>query len=129
MPSPSLHPHPATHAPAPIPTYARSRTQLRGGYYPRVFYPGLYNAKERFLKNFETMYYLKALPGGWIFRKAPEDWQIVSIRQEEKRGQKAVASRVLTSTTDRPEYNKAIQIIQKAAREAQQGAGDGEDMD
>ena len=22
------------------------------------------------------MYYLKALPGGWIFRKAPEDWQV-----------------------------------------------------
>lgn len=57
-------------------TYPRACTQLRGGYYPRIFYPGLYNAKERFLKNFETMYYLKALPGGWIFRKAPEDWQV-----------------------------------------------------
>lgn len=28
------------------------------------------------MKNFETVYYLKALPGGWIFRKAPEDWQV-----------------------------------------------------
>lgn len=50
--------------------------QLRGGYYPRIFFPGLYNAKERFLKNFETVYYLKALPGGWLFRRAPEDWQV-----------------------------------------------------
>lgn len=50
--------------------------KLRGGYYPRIFYPGLYNATERFLKKFETIYYLKALPGGWIFRKAPEDWQV-----------------------------------------------------
>eukprot|EP00904_Undaria_pinnatifida_P005540 jgi/Undpi1/2115/HiC_scaffold_12.g05501.m1 len=103
--------------------------KLRGGYYPRIFYPGLYNAKERFLKNFETMYYLKALPGGWIFRKAPEDWQIVSMSQEAKRGQKAVSSRVLTSTADRPEYNKAIKIIQAAAREAQQGAADDEEFE
>ena len=53
--------------------------KLRGGYYPRIFFPGLYNAKERFLKNFETVYYLKALPGGWIFKASgPEDWQVVT---------------------------------------------------
>lgn len=51
--------------------------KLRGGYYPRIFFPGLYNAKERFFKNFETVYYLKALPGGWIFKaSASEDWQV-----------------------------------------------------
>lgn len=55
--------------------------------------------------------------------------KIVSVSQEEKRGQKAVASRVITSTADRPEYNKAIQIIRAAAREAEQSAGDGEDME
>lgn len=55
--------------------------------------------------------------------------KIVSITQEEKRGLKAVASRVLTSTAERPEYNKAIKIIEAAARKAQQGAGDGEDME
>ena len=59
-----------------VATAALKSMQLRGGYYPRIFFPGLYNAKERFFKNFETVYYLKALPGGWLFRRAPEDWQV-----------------------------------------------------
>lgn len=62
-----------------------NNNKLRGGYYPRIFFPGLYNAKERFLKKFETVYYLKALPGGWIFRRAPEDWQ-VNFTQDYGRG-------------------------------------------
>lgn len=40
-----------------------------------------------------------------------------------------MASRVLTSTADRPEYNKAIKIIEAAAREAQQGARDSQDLE
>ncbi|CAN0160461.1 unnamed protein product [Pylaiella littoralis] len=96
--------------------------KLRGGYYPRIFFPALYNAKERFLKKFETVYYLKALPGGWIFRKAPEDWQIVSIAQMEKRGLRGVESRVLESTPDRPDYNRAVKVVQEAGRAAQREA-------
>ncbi|CBJ27978.1 conserved unknown protein [Ectocarpus siliculosus] len=92
--------------------------KLRGGYYPRIFFPGLYNAKERFLKKFETVYYLKALPGGWIFRRAPEDWQVVSAAQSEKRGQRAAESKVLSSTPDRPDYNTAVKTVQAARREA-----------
>ncbi|CAN0202294.1 unnamed protein product [Ectocarpus sp. 12 AP-2014] len=92
--------------------------KLRGGYYPRIFFPGLYNAKERFLKKFETVYYLKALPGGWIFRRAPEDWQVVSAAQSEKRGQRAAESKVLSSTPDRPDYNTAVKTVQAAGREA-----------
>ncbi|CAM9479525.1 unnamed protein product [Ectocarpus sp. 13 AM-2016] len=91
---------------------------LRGGYYPRIFFPGLYNAKERFLKKFETVYYLKALPGGWIFRRAPEDWQVVSAAQSEKRGQRAAESRVLSLTPDRPDHNTAVKTVQAAGREA-----------
>lgn len=60
------------------------------GYYPRIFFPGLYNAKERFLKKFETVYYLKALPGGWIFRKAPEDWQVIVARGAGRSAHRAV---------------------------------------
>lgn len=71
------HTFPSPVLPSPLTRVGVCRpvTQLRGGYYPRIFYPGLYNATQRFLKNFETVYYLKAVPGGWIFRKAPEDWQ------------------------------------------------------
>lgn len=97
--------------------------KLRGGYYPRIFFPGLYNAKERFLKKFETVYYLKALPGGWIFKaSAAEDWQIVSIAQTESRGKRAVESRVLETTPERPEYNSAVKVVEVAGREAQRGA-------
>eukprot|EP00903_Cladosiphon_okamuranus_P016598 g15311.t1 len=97
--------------------------KLRGGYYPRIFFPGLHNAKERFLKNFETVYYLKALPGGWIFKASGnEDWQIVSIAQSEKGGKRAVESRVLESTPVRPEYNRAVKVVEAAGREAQRGA-------
>jgi Domain of unknown function (DUF1995) len=28
-------------------------------------------------QNFESVYYLKAMPGGWLFRKYPEDWQVM----------------------------------------------------
>ncbi|CAM9160804.1 unnamed protein product [Ascophyllum nodosum] len=94
--------------------------RLRGGYYPRIFYPGLYDATQRFLKNFETVYYLKALPGGWIFRKAPEDWQIISISQSgNKQGRQAVESRVLEFTADRPDYNRAVKVVRAAAQQQQ----------
>lgn len=53
--------------------------RVRGGYYPRLFYPNLYNVKERMLKFFEPVYYLKAAQGGFIYRKYPEDWQQVDI--------------------------------------------------
>lgn len=51
--------------------------RVRSSYYPRIFYPGLYEAKERFIKYFEPAYYIKPLPGGYIFRVWPEPWQQV----------------------------------------------------
>lgn len=46
--------------------------------------------------------------------------QIISISQAEKRGKQAAESRVLESTAGRPEYNKAIKVVQAAARSARQ---------
>lgn len=33
--------------------------KTRGGYYPRLFYPGLWKVRERFLSRFESVYYVK----------------------------------------------------------------------
>lgn len=51
--------------------------------------------------------------------------QIVSVAQAEKQGKRAVESRVLESTPERPDYNRAVKVVQTAGREAQRGGGGG----
>jgi len=80
--------------------------KLRGGYYPRLFYPGLYSVKERYLQKFEPIYYLKPLAGGWIFRKYPEDWQLLF----EAKGTKPIT---IESFETRPEFNYASSKLKK----------------
>ncbi|CAM9991962.1 unnamed protein product, partial [Choristocarpus tenellus] len=94
--------------------------KVRGGYYPRIFYPGLHQAKERFLGNFETAYYLKALPGGWLFRKQPDDWQVESAVERGKGGGSSMPT-VLETSSERPDYNYASSVIKSAAFKQQQG--------
>lgn len=48
--------------------------------------------------------------------------KVVSIAQTEKRGMRAVESRVLESSSERPEYNRAVKVVQAAGREAQREA-------
>lgn len=47
-------------------------------------------------------------------------WKIISISQKESGGRAAIESRVLESSPGRPEYNRALKIVQAAAKKAQQ---------
>ncbi|CAM9238919.1 unnamed protein product [Chrysoparadoxa australica] len=78
--------------------------KVRGSYYPKFFYPGLYKARERFLSDFEPVYYLKPLPQGWIFRKYPEDWQVQG-------SQGGGPYKLLEQNPARPDYNAALARI------------------
>ncbi|GAB5030752.1 Hypothetical protein NocV09_00400290 [Nannochloropsis oceanica] len=110
--------------------------RIRGGYYPRLFYPGLYNVKERMLKFFEPVFYLKPAQGGFIYRRYPEEWQQVLTyydfrqqlrpvrrdgRTEEK---KEVLRKVVETTRERPAYNDVVNALKKESarmgREAQE---------
>lgn len=52
--------------------------KVRGSYYPRLFYPGLWNVKTRFLSRFEPVYYIKQFAGGGtLFRCYPEKWTLL----------------------------------------------------
>jgi hypothetical protein len=109
---------------------------LPQGYYPRIFYPGLYNVKERMLKNFEPVFYLKPAQGGFIFRKYPEEWQQVLTYydfREQLRGvrrdggtekKKEVFRKVVMTTRERPAYNDVVNVLKKESarmgREAQE---------
>ena len=51
--------------------------RVRGGYYPRLFYPKLHQVKDRFLTKFESVYFFKPFSSqpGTLFRKYAEPWQ------------------------------------------------------
>jgi hypothetical protein len=86
-----------------------SLDKLNSSYYPNLFYPGLAKAKERFFKRFISAYYLKRLPGGWILRAYPEEWQVVSHPRPDE------SPKVLSTSSDRPNYNDAASALRKAA--------------
>ncbi|PXF46101.1 hypothetical protein BWQ96_04107 [Gracilariopsis chorda] len=51
--------------------------KVRGGYYPRLFYPGLHKARDKVLKRFEEIYYIKSFSnGGTLLRRFPEGWKL-----------------------------------------------------
>jgi hypothetical protein len=52
--------------------------QVRSGYYPAIFYPGLNQAKQRYLNKYESVYYISKLNGGWIVKKYGEDYKVSS---------------------------------------------------
>lgn len=57
--------------------------KLRGGYYPRIFYPGLWKVKERFLTKFEECYYVKMLSnGGTLIKRYGQDWILFYAAKE-----------------------------------------------
>lgn len=98
--------------------------RLRGGYYPRIFYPGLYNVKERYLKFFEPVYYLKPVQGGLLFRAFPGPWQQILTYYDPttttntgggKKAKKVVLSEVVATSTERPAYNDAVNALKRAA--------------
>lgn len=58
--------------------------KLRGGYYPRIFFPKLGDCIDRFIVNFESIYYLKPINdkglSGWIYRVFPEPYVPATVQ-------------------------------------------------
>lgn len=51
--------------------------KVRGGYYPKLFYPRLFKVKTRFLSRFVAVYYVKQFSnGGTLMRCFPEPWAL-----------------------------------------------------
>lgn len=70
------------------------------------------------LSIYSALCVLRPVRAGWTPRTVVK---IVSIAQAEKRGKRAAESRVLESTPERPDYNRVIEVVKAAAREAQRG--------
>lgn len=63
--------------PLPIVTVNADLDKVRSNYYPRLFYPGLHAAKNRFLSKFGEVYYLKPFSnGGTLFKRYPDIWRL-----------------------------------------------------
>lgn len=61
----------------PVVTVNADLDKVRGGYYPRLFYPGLHRAKDNLLGRFEETYYLKMFSnGGTLLRIFPDHWRL-----------------------------------------------------
>eukprot|EP00871_Galdieria_phlegrea_P003836 jgi/Galph1/4453/GphlegSOOS_G3105.1 len=56
--------------------------KVRSGYYPKIFYPRLHKAKDRYLIKFEPVYYVKFISNGALIRRYPEHWQILYLEKD-----------------------------------------------
>lgn len=84
--------------------------KVRGGYYPRVFYPGLYKAKTRFLSRFQAAYYVKQFSnGGTLMRAFPEPWTLFYAG--------GGTSEVLWSGDERPDFVDVERMLAKRRME------------
>lgn len=81
--------------------------KLRGGYYPKIFYPGLHKAYDAFLNEFESVYYVKQFSnGGTLLRAYPEKWLLYydSLNGERE---------VLWSGDDRPAFREVERMLRE----------------
>lgn len=61
----------------PIVALYADLNKVRGSYYTRMLYPGLYTAKERFYFSFVEAYNLKYFSnGGTLFLAYPDKWRL-----------------------------------------------------
>jgi hypothetical protein len=97
--------------------------RLRSGYYPRIFYPFLYNVSERFFKAFESVFYMKPVTGGLLYRKSPEAWQQVATYYDPKakKGKKIVLTSVVKTTMERPKYNDVAETLKREGARLSRG--------
>lgn len=80
--------------------------KVRGGYYPRIFYPGLHAVKDRFLSRFEPVYYVKQFSnGGTLFRAYPSQWLLFYTPVE------AGTSKLVRSFESRPEFRLVEDLL------------------
>lgn len=80
--------------------------KVRGGYYPRLFYPGLFKVKTRFLSKFEAVYYVKQFSnGGTLMRCYPQPWTL--FYKSNVSGE----STVVWTGEERPEFVEVERIL------------------
>jgi hypothetical protein len=84
--------------------------KVRGGYYPRLFYPGLWRAKVRFLSRFREVYYIKMFSnGGTLMRRYGEAW---TLRYRNRDNSETTVLRTFES---RPEF-RLVEDLLRAER-------------
>lgn len=83
--------------------------KVRGGYYPRLFYPGLWKVKTRFLSKFVAAYYIKMFSnGGTLFRCFPEKWKLFYNGRE--------GMEVLWEGEERPQFVEVEKLLTERRR-------------
>jgi hypothetical protein len=96
--------------------------KVRDGYYPAVFFPKLASTVDRFYKKFESAFYLKPISDkgvyGWLYRVYPEPWQVVLQKvRTGKNGEQYVEDIVVSTSTSRPSYSEAVNLMLAAFKE------------
>lgn len=83
--------------------------KVRGGYYPRLFYPRLWNVKTRFLSKFVAVYYIKMFSnGGTLFRCFPDNWKMFYNGKE--------GMKVLWEGEERPRFVEMEKLLAERRR-------------
>mmetsp|Transcript_37993 Transcript_37993/g.150982 ORF Transcript_37993/g.150982 Transcript_37993/m.150982 type:complete len:276 (+) Transcript_37993:39-866(+) len=83
--------------------------RIRGGYYPRIFYPRLHKVAERSLRKFVPIYFFKSYPNrGTLLRAYPGPWRLFYTS-----GQGEIFC--LIESEERPAYQEIEKILRKAA--------------
>ena len=81
--------------------------KLKGGAYPRLLFPKLADAVDRFVLDAETLVYLKPIgdkgKAGWLWRVYPEPWQLVA--------QGRTSDATVATYDARPAYKDAIAAL------------------
>eukprot|EP00607_Mallomonas_marina_P005649 CAMPEP_0182432236 /NCGR_PEP_ID=MMETSP1167-20130531/54968_1 /TAXON_ID=2988 /ORGANISM="Mallomonas Sp, Strain CCMP3275" /LENGTH=260 /DNA_ID=CAMNT_0024619485 /DNA_START=194 /DNA_END=976 /DNA_ORIENTATION=- len=81
----------------PIIVINGSLDRLRNGYYPRIFYPGLYKASQQYYSKFTQAVFLSPIAidgnrfGGWLTRLYPGLWDVL-VRDTVSKGTYTVIS-------------------------------------
>ena len=93
--------------------------KVRGGFYPKIFFPKLAATVDRFYKKFESVFYLKPFSDkgvyGWLFRVYPEPWQVVweNVRPG-KDGNAEVKYITVAVLEKRPSYADVVKMLVEA---------------
>lgn len=87
--------------------------KLRQGYYARWLFPKIAEVTDRFITNFEPIFYLKPLTDkglyGWLYKIYGEPWQVVLQLRDS-----TVVAQICET---RPAYNDCIAFLKQKAME------------
>jgi len=95
--------------------------KVKGGFYPKVFFPKLAATVDRFWKKFECTFYLKPFSDkgvyGWLYRVYPEPWQVVWENVTPDKNGNAEVEYVLVDVLDeRPSYAEVVSMLVNASQ-------------